>query len=45
MIQNRKKAEQSEPYAIVVLGGGLTLDKKGKGSGVNNYSALRLKRR
>lgn len=38
----QKKAEQSEPYAIVVLGGGLTLDKKGKDIVVNNYTRLRL---
>jgi hypothetical protein len=34
----------SEPYAIVVLGGGLTLDKNGKDIVVNNYTRLRLEK-
>ena len=32
----------SQPYAIVVLGGGLTLDKNGKDIVVNDYTRLRL---
>ena len=36
--------EKSKPYAIVVLGGGLTLDKKGKDIIVNNYTKLRLEK-
>lgn len=38
----QKKTPQSEPYAIVVLGGGLTLDKNRKDIIVNNYTRLRL---
>lgn len=34
----------SEPYAIVVLGGGLTLDKNGKDIVVNIYTRLRLEK-
>jgi len=34
----------SEPYAIVVLGGGLTLDKNGKDIIVNSYTRLRLEK-
>ncbi|MCG8284698.1 YdcF family protein [Acinetobacter seifertii] len=34
----------SEPYAIVVLGGGLTLDKNGKDIVVNSYTRLRLEK-
>ncbi|MDR3041839.1 MAG: YdcF family protein, partial [Acinetobacter pittii] len=34
----------SEPYAIVVLGGGLTLDKNGKDIVVNGYTRLRLEK-
>ncbi len=37
-----KQAVQSEPYAIVVLGGGLTLGDNGKDIVVNNYTRLRL---
>jgi uncharacterized SAM-binding protein YcdF (DUF218 family) len=36
--------EKSKPYAIVVLGGGLTLDKNGKDIIVNNYTKLRLEK-
>lgn len=34
----------TEPYAIVVLGGGLTLDKNGKNIVVNSYTRLRLEK-
>jgi len=34
----------TEPYAIVVLGGGLTLDKNGKDIVVNSYTRLRLEK-
>jgi len=34
----------AEPYAIVVLGGGLTLDKNGKDIVVNSYTRLRLEK-
>ncbi|MFP0398269.1 YdcF family protein [Acinetobacter nosocomialis] len=34
----------TEPYAIVVLGGGLTLDKNGKDIVVNRYTRLRLEK-
>ncbi|MCG2608296.1 YdcF family protein [Acinetobacter sp. SM34] len=34
--------QSSKPYAIVVLGGGLTLDKNGKDIVVNDYTRLRL---
>ena len=37
-------AEESKPYAIVVLGGGLTLDKDGKNIVVNDYTRLRLEK-
>ncbi|TCM66995.1 DUF218 domain-containing protein [Acinetobacter calcoaceticus] len=37
-----RKKQQSEPYAIVVLGGGLTLDKNRKDIIVNEYTRLRL---
>lgn len=41
--QNKQKKDtKSEPYAIIVLGGGLTLDKNGKDIIVNNYTRLRL---
>ncbi|ENU41475.1 YdcF family protein [Acinetobacter seifertii] len=36
--------KMSEPYAIVVLGGGLTLDKNGKDIVVNSYTRLRLEK-
>lgn len=36
------KKQQSQPYAIVVLGGGLTLDKNRKDIVVNDYTRLRL---
>lgn len=34
----------SQPYAIVVLGGGLTLGRNGKDIVVNNYTRLRLEK-
>ncbi|WP_445115607.1 YdcF family protein [Acinetobacter sp. WZC-1] len=37
-----KKKTPSQPYAIVVLGGGLTLDKNQKDIIVNKYTRLRL---
>ena len=40
--QQAKPANSSQPYAIVVLGGGLTLDDQGKEIIVNNYTRLRL---
>lgn len=40
--QAQKPINASQPYAIVVLGGGLTLDKKAKEIVVNNYTRLRL---
>lgn len=36
--------QSSKPYAIVVLGGGLTLDKNGKDIVVNDYTRLRLEK-
>ena len=43
--QNEQPAQQSsKPYAIVVLGGGLTLDKNGKDIVVNEYTRLRLEK-
>lgn len=36
--------QSSQPYAIVVLGGGLTLDKNGKDIVVNDYTRLRLEK-
>lgn len=36
--------ERSKPYAIVVLGGGLTLNKNDKKIIVNNYTRLRLEK-
>jgi uncharacterized SAM-binding protein YcdF (DUF218 family) len=36
--------QNSKPYAIVVLGGGLTLDKNGKDIVVNDYTRLRLEK-
>ncbi|MGE8560811.1 MAG: YdcF family protein [Acinetobacter sp.] len=38
------QVQSSKPYAIVVLGGGLTLDKKGKDIVVNDYTRLRLEK-
>ncbi|WP_374528113.1 YdcF family protein [Acinetobacter sp.] len=38
------KAALSQPYAIVVLGGGLTLDKNRKDIVVNDYTKLRLEK-
>ena len=40
--QQVKPANRSQPYAIVVLGGGLTLDEQRKEIVVNNYTRLRL---
>ena len=43
--QNEQPAQQSsKPYAIVVLGGGLTLDKNGTDIVVNEYTRLRLEK-
>ena len=43
--QNEQPAQQSsKPYAIVVLGGGLTLDKNGQDIVVNDYTRLRLEK-
>ena len=43
--QNEQPAQQSsKPYAIVVLGRGLTLDKNGKDIVVNEYTRLRLEK-
>ena len=36
--------QSSKPYAIVVLGGGLTLDKNGQDIVVNDYTRLRLEK-
>ena len=41
-VSNRVKS--SKPYAIVVLGGGLTLDKDAKTIVVNDYTRLRLEK-
>ncbi|WP_180157117.1 YdcF family protein [Acinetobacter sp. YH12045] len=38
------KQPTAEPYAIVVLGGGLTLDKNDKDIVVNDYTRLRLEK-
>ena len=40
----RAMVQLSKPYAIVVLGGGLTLDKDGKTIVVNEYTRLRLEK-
>lgn len=40
--QQQKPVNQSRPYAIVVLGGGLTLHENGKDIVVNDYTRLRL---
>ncbi len=43
--QNNDKAKvEDKPYAIVVLGGGLTLDKSQKNIIVNQYTQLRLEK-
>ncbi|WP_407303422.1 YdcF family protein [Acinetobacter sp.] len=42
--QNQPPLQSSKPYAIVVLGGGLTLDKNGKDIVVNDYTRLRLEK-
>ncbi|MEG0343924.1 MAG: YdcF family protein [Acinetobacter sp.] len=41
-INSEKNKSASQPYAIVVLGGGLTLDKNQKDIIVNRYTQLRL---
>jgi uncharacterized SAM-binding protein YcdF (DUF218 family) len=40
--QNKPAVQHADPYAIVVLGGGLTLDKNRKDIVVNEYTRLRL---
>ncbi|HJF27533.1 YdcF family protein [Acinetobacter bohemicus] len=40
--QQQKPLNNAKPYAIVVVGGGLTLDENGKDIVVNNYTRLRL---
>lgn len=42
--QQQAWVKKSKPYAIVVLGGGLTLDKDRKTIIVNNYTRLRLEK-
>ncbi|WOE32317.1 MULTISPECIES: YdcF family protein [unclassified Acinetobacter] len=39
-----RSIQQSKPYAIVVLGGGLALDQKTKNIVVNQYTRLRLEK-
>ena len=41
-VNSEKNKSASQPYAIVVLGGGLTLDKNQKDIIVNRYTQLRL---
>ncbi|WP_139852255.1 YdcF family protein [Acinetobacter pullicarnis] len=41
-LNDSPKKTQSQPYAIVVLGGGLTQDKTSKAIVVNEYTRLRL---
>lgn len=43
-IETKTSRNSSEPYAIVVLGGGLTLGANGKDIVVNNYTRLRLEK-
>lgn len=40
----QSQLQSSKPYAIVVLGGGLTLDRDGKNIIVNDYTRLRLEK-
>ncbi|MGD9697819.1 YdcF family protein [Acinetobacter sp.] len=40
----QSQSQSSKPYAIVVLGGGLTLDKNSKDIVVNKYTRLRLEK-
>ncbi|NKG33676.1 YdcF family protein [Acinetobacter junii] len=43
-VETKTSRNSSEPYAIVVLGGGLTLGANGKDIVVNNYTHLRLEK-
>ncbi len=43
-VETKNSRNSSEPYAIVVLGGGLTLGANGKDIVVNNYTRLRLEK-
>lgn len=43
-VETKTSRNSSEPYAIVVLGGGLTLGANGKDIVVNNYTRLRLEK-
>lgn len=43
-VETKTSRNSSEPYAIVVLGGGLTLGTNGKDIVVNNYTRLRLEK-
>ncbi|MBJ8439632.1 YdcF family protein [Acinetobacter junii] len=43
-VEIKTSRNSSEPYAIVVLGGGLTLGANGKDIVVNNYTRLRLEK-
>lgn len=43
-VETKTSRSSSEPYAIVVLGGGLTLGANGKDIVVNNYTRLRLEK-
>ena len=43
-VETKILRNSSEPYAIVVLGGGLTLGANGKDIVVNNYTRLRLEK-
>lgn len=43
-VETKTSRNSSEPYAIVVLGGGLTLSANGKDIVVNNYTRLRLEK-
>lgn len=43
-VETKTSRNSSEPYAIVVLGGGLTLGANGQDIVVNNYTRLRLEK-
>lgn len=43
-VETKTSRNSSEPYAVVVLGGGLTLGANGKDIVVNNYTRLRLEK-
>lgn len=43
-VETKTSRNSSEPHAIVVLGGGLTLGANGKDIVVNNYTRLRLEK-